>query len=728
MRVHELAKQYGKSNKEFLDIIKNLGIEGKSHLSGLTEEEELIIIEGLEDKKPSKKEEKTEKKSKNNKKQEIIKEAVEEEIEIEEYIELEEKLDSKSNKNKNKKAKSKENNDSKRFAKGVKGKKSFATEVQEDKGIEINELGDKVIKVKEELSLKELAEKMKVNPTELIKKLFMKGQMLTINSPISIELAEELAIDYDILIEIEQEEERSFGEAFNLELEDSADELVERPPIITIMGHVDHGKTSLLDTIRKANVADGEAGGITQKIGAYQVVKNGKRITFIDTPGHEAFTEMRARGAGVTDIAILIVAADDGVKPQTVEAISHAKEAGVPIIVAINKIDKPGADPMRVKTELLEYGLIAPEWGGDIDFVEISAKHNQNIDELLETILIHSELLDMKANSNKRAKGVVLESRLDPKLGPVADVLIQEGELKIGEIFVAGEAYGKVRALINDKGDKVQKSGPSSPVEILGFNSVPSAGDVLYGIMNEKQAKTIVEQVEKERKLRDQNRKKHITLESISQQMDDKKIKELKLIIRADSKGSIEALRESLNKLSTSEVAVNIIQAAAGAISEGDIKLAEASDAIIIGFHVRPTTKAMKLADDVGVEIRTRNVIYHITEEIEQALTGMLDPEYREQYLGRIEIKKIFKVNKVGNVAGCVVVDGKVKSDSNIRILRDGVVIYDGKLASLKRFQDDAKEVVSGQECGLGIENFNDIKEGDIVEAYAMEEIKRTLR
>lgn len=738
MRVHELAKKYDKTNKEFLDLMKSWGIEGKSHLSGLTEEEVKAVTEKMEEtlakneKVEVKKEMKVEKMPKKDNKVETKKpKTVPVVVELDEDEELEKEVLGKNKKNKNKikKLKAKSNpEEDKKFAKGVKGKKDFSNEPVESKGVEITESGDKIVKINGELSLKEFAEKIKVNPTELIKKLFLKGQMLTINSPVSLELAEELALDYDILVELEEEEEVSFGEIFNLEIEDSESELIERPAIITIMGHVDHGKTSLLDTIRKANVADGEAGGITQKIGAYQVVKNGKKITFIDTPGHEAFTEMRARGAGVTDIAILIVAADDGVKPQTVEAISHAKEAGVPIIVAVNKIDKPGADPMRVKTELLEYGLVAPEWGGDVDFVEISAKHNQNIDELLETILIHSELLELKANPNKRAKGVVLESRLDPNLGPVADVLIQEGELKVGEIFVAGESYGKVRGLVNDKGERVNKIGLSCPVEILGFNTVPSAGDVLYGIMNEKQAKTIVEQVEKERKLKDQNRKKHVTLESISQQMDDKKIKELKLIIRADSRGSVEALRESLNKLSTNEVAVNIIQAAAGAISEGDIKLAEASDAIIIGFHVRPTTKAMKLADDVGVEIRTHNVIYHITEEIEKALTGMLDPEYREQYMGRIEIKKIFKVNKVGNVAGCVVVDGKVKYDSNVRILRDGIVVYEGKLSSLKRFTEDAKEVVAGQECGLGIENYNDIKEGDIVESFTMEEIKRTLR
>lgn len=693
MRVHELAKKYDKSNKEFLEMIKSWGVDAKSHLSGLTEDQIKVIEDKMET---------SEVESNTSKKQ----------------------GDKKIN---NKKKKKKDKGNNKKFAKASKNK-NLIQDKEESKGIEINESGEKVIKLRGEVSLKEFSDMLNINAAEIVKKLFLKGQMLTINSPISLELAEELAMEYDVLVEQEEEEEISFGEAFNLELVDKEEELQDRPPIITIMGHVDHGKTSLLDTIRKANVADGEAGGITQKIGAYQIIKEGKKITFIDTPGHEAFTEMRARGAGVTDIAILIVAADDGVKPQTVEAISHAKEAGVPIIVAVNKIDKPGADPMRVKTELMEYGLIAPEWGGDIDFVEISAKFNKNIDELLETILLTSELLELKANPNKRAKGVVLESRLDPKLGPVADVLIQEGELKVGEIFVAGESYGKVRALVNDKGTRVDKVGMATPVEILGFNTVPSAGDVLYGIMNEKQAKTIVEQVEKERKLREQNRKKHISLEAISQQLDAERIKELKLIIRADSRGSVEALKESLQKLNTDEVAVNVIQAAAGAISEGDVKLAEASDAIIIGFHVRPTTKAMKAADEAGVEIRTRNVIYHITEEIEQALTGMLDPEYKERYLGRIEIKKVFKISKLGNIAGCIVVDGKVNRESNIRMLRNGVVVYDGKLASLKRFQNDATEVVAGQECGLGIENFNDIKEGDIVEAYVMDEIKRTLR
>lgn len=694
MRVHELAKKYDKSNKEMLELLNENNIEAKSHLSGLTPEQ-VKEVEALL--KPKQKENKSPDKptTKENK-----------------------TTTNKQGKHNNKKHNNKKYNSKPEVQAKVEVKKE-----------EIKEEEIKVIKIQgEEITLKEFAEQLNVNPTDLVKKLFLKGQMLTINSMINLELAEELALDYDALVEVEEVVEETFGEKFNLEIEDKDEELEERAAIITIMGHVDHGKTSLLDTIRKANVADGEAGGITQKIGAYQVKKDGRKITFIDTPGHEAFTEMRARGAGVTDIAILIVAADDGVKPQTVEAISHAKEANVPIIVAINKIDKPGADPNRVRTELMEYELIAPEWGGETEFVEISAKFNKNIDGLLETILLTSELLELQANFKKRAKGVVLESRLDAKLGPVADVLVQEGDLKVGDVFVCGETYGKVRALINDKGERSKHVGPSQPAEILGFSEVPMAGSVLYAIKNEKQAKKIVEEVTKERKMAELSKRKHVSLESISQQLEADKIKELKLILRADSKGSVEALKESLYKLSTNEVAVNVIQAAAGAISEGDVRLAEASDAIIIGFHVRPTTKAMKEAEKAGVEIRTHNVIYHITEEIEQALTGMLEPEFKEIYMGRIEIKKVFKISKVGNIAGCFVEDGKVQRDSNIRILRNGVIVFEGELASLKRYQDDAKDVVAGQECGLNIAGYNDIKEGDIVEAYHLQEVKRTLR
>ena len=698
VRVHELAKKYEIGNKEFLNLLKDLEIEVSSHLSGLSEDQVDKIKSHFSKDEKSADDEKPGKKKKKSKIKEKNKESV---------------LETKKDKSKKKK----------------KGRRTdfFVKKADTEVGTVVEEDGIKIIKMRGEMTLGEFAEKLKINSSEIIKKLFLKGQMLTINSPLSIELAEEIAADYDVLVEEEEEEEIAFGDKFALEIEDKESDLQERAPVITIMGHVDHGKTSLLDAIRKTEVVAGEAGGITQKIGAYQVTKNGKKITFVDTPGHEAFTDMRARGAKVTDIAILVVAADDGVMPQTIEAISHAKAAGVPIIVAINKIDKPEANPLRVKQELMEHGLVSVEWGGDVEFVEVSAKAKINLDILLETILITAEILELKANPKKRGKGVVLESKLDPKVGPVADILVQEGTVKIGDVIVAGESYGKIRALMDDKGMRVNSAEMSQPVEIIGFNSVPEAGDTIYVIQNEQHARRIVEEMAKERKMAETG-KKTITLESLSESFDNENLKELNLILRADSKGSAQALKESLMKLSTNEVAVNIIQSAPGAITESDIKLAEVSSAIIIGFNVRPTTKAIKEAEISGIEIRTSSIIYQIIEDIEKALTGMLEPEFKEMYLGRIEIKKVFKVAKVGNVAGCVVVDGKVRRDSNIRIVRDGVVVYEGKLASLKRFKDDAKEVVAGQECGLGIENFNDIKEGDIVEAFDIQEVKRTLR
>ncbi|NME36231.1 translation initiation factor IF-2 [Fusobacterium sp. FSA-380-WT-3A] len=703
VRVHELAKKYEMGNKDFLNLLQELGIEVTSHLAGLTEEQVDKI------------------------KNHFVKEEPEEDDEVVEH--------KKKKKSKNKNMKNKKNNDDSsdddRKEKNKKKKKGRRTDFVVKKadtevGKVVEEDGIKIIKMKGEMTLGDFAEKLNVNSSEIIKKLFLKGKMFTINSPLSIELAEEIAADYDVLVEEEEQEELAFGDKFALEIEDKESDLEERAPVITIMGHVDHGKTSLLDAIRSTQVVEGEAGGITQKIGAYQVVKNGKKITFVDTPGHEAFTDMRARGAQVTDIAILVVAADDGVMPQTIEAISHAKAAGVPIIVAINKIDKPEANPMRVKQELMEHELVSVEWGGDVEFVEVSAKAKINLDVLLETILITAEILELKANPKKRGKAVVLESKLDSKVGPVADILIQEGNIKIGDVVVAGESYGKVRAIIDDKGNKINRGEMSQPVEIIGFNSVPEAGDTVYVIQNEQHAKRIVEEMAKERRLGEQS-KRTITLESLSESLENQEVKELNLVIRADSKGSAQALKDSLMKLNNNEVAVNVIQSAPGAITESDIKLAEVSQAIIIGFNVRPTTKAIKEAETSGIEVRTSSIIYEIIEDIEKALTGMLKPEYKEQYLGRIEIKQIFKVAKVGNVAGCVVVDGKVRRDSNIRIVRNGTIVYEGKLASLKRFKDDAKEVVAGQECGLGIENFNDIKDGDIVEAFDMVEVKRTL-
>ena len=605
-----------------------------------------------------------------------------------------------------------------------KGKKKEEKKVKDEiVRIEGETIG--MITISEEIAIKDLAEKLGINVSDVIKKFFMQGKILTANAILSFEEAEEVAMDYEVIVEKEEVIEVSYGEKYHLELEDREQDLELRAPVITIMGHVDHGKTSLLDALRQTNVTAGEAGGITQKIGAYQVNWQGQKITFIDTPGHEAFTEMRARGANITDISILIVAADDGVKPQTVEAISHAKEAGVPIIVAINKIDKPGADPMRVRTELTEYGLMAPDWGGDTEFVEISAKQRINLEELLETILVTAELLELKANPKKRVKAVVIESRLDPKMGAVADILVQEGELEIGDIFVAGETYGRVRSMVDDRGNKIEKAGLAQPVEITGFSIVPNAGDVLYGVNNDKQAKKIAEDYANEKKASEQNKKKHISLESLSQELDEQQLKELKCIIRADSKGSVEALKESLAKLNNEKVVINIIQASAGAVTEGDVKLAEASNALIIAFNVRPTTPAINEAEKTGVEIRNYNVIYHLTEEIEKAMTGMLDPEFKEVYLGRMELKQVFKISNVGNIAGALVVDGKVTKASKIRVLRDGIIVFDGELASLKRFKDDAKEVVMGQECGMGIKDFNDIKEGDIIESYIMEEIPR---
>lgn len=730
VRVHELAKKYELKNKEFLEILKkDIGINVTSHLSNLDEEQikkiddyfakmNMLKVETVEpvkmykekkEEKPIRKiidEDEVEEGQKNNKKPKIL-------VKTKKNNNITFDEDGNSHKNKSKKKKGR--------------RTDFVLKTVEATPDVVEEDGIKIIKFRGELTLGDFAEKLGINSGEIIKKLFLKGKMLTINSPITLEMAEELATEYDALVEEEQEVELDFGEKFALEIEDREADLKERPPVITIMGHVDHGKTSLLDAIRTTNVVEGEAGGITQKIGAYQVVRDGKRITFIDTPGHEAFTDMRARGAQVTDIAILVVAADDGVMPQTVEAISHAKVAKVPIIVAVNKIDKPEANPMKVKQELMEHGIVSVEWGGDVEFVEVSAKKKINLDGLLDTILITSEILELKGNVRKRAKGVVLESRLDPKIGPIADILVQEGTLKIGDVIVAGEVQGKVKALLNDKGERVNNAIVSQPVEVIGFNNVPDAGDTMYVIQNEQHAKRIVEEVRKERKIQETT-KKTISLESLSDQLKHEDLKELNLILRADSKGSVDALRDSLLKLSNDEVAVNIIQAASGAITESDIKLAEAAGAIIIGFNVRPTTKALKEAETSKVEIRTSGIIYHIIEDIEKALAGMLDPEFKEEYQGRIEIKKVFKVSKVGNIAGCVVIDGKVKNDSNIRILRDNVVIYEGKLASLKRFKDDAKEVVAGQECGLGVENFNDIKEGDVVEAFEMVEVKRTLK
>lgn len=733
MRVHELAKKHSMSSKELMDILDKLkiGITGK-HLSVLNADDikkvEEYLVKGKKDYIATNSEKEIKKEVVKLKKTDIKKVHTNDEnskINSDEHI--------KNNKiNKHKKNfnlentnslnnNSKHNNKSKDHPK--KNKKDNILKEKVVNEVVVEDI--KVIKMCEELTVKELADKMKINSSELLKKLFLKGKVLNINSILNCEEVEEIAIEYEYLVEQEEILEETYGEKFNLEEVDTEENLEERPPVITIMGHVDHGKTSLLDAIRKTSVTQGEAGGITQKIGAYQVNKDGKKITFIDTPGHEAFTEMRVRGAKVTDIAILVVAADDGVMSQTVEAISHAKEANVPIIVAVNKIDKPGADVMRIKQELTEYNLVPVDWGGDTEFVEVSAKKLLNLDNLLETILLTAEIQELKANPNKRAKGVVLESRLDPQIGPVAYLLVQEGSLHIGDPFVVGETYGKVRAMLDDRGVKRQQVTMSEPIEITGFNSVPEAGDVFYAIKNEKQCKKIVEEVIKDKKIKELNKRKHISLDELHQRLEDEKLKELKIILKGDSKGSVEALKDMLNKISNEEVKVNIIHSSPGAVTEGDIKLAGASDAIVIAFNVRPTTKARYEAEKENIEIRTYNVVYHVTKDIEEAVKGMLSPIFKEVYQGRAEIRKIFKMTKIGNIGGSFVIDGRIKKNSQIRVLRNGIIIHEGELNSLKRYNDDANEVIVGLECGITIDNYNDIKEGDIIESFIMEEIER---
>lgn len=580
------------------------------------------------------------------------------------------------------------------------------------------------IKIEEAIRVADLAQQMRVKAQQIIKSLMDIGVMATINQSIDYDTAALVAAEFDYEVEKVGFSEEDF---ILPKEEDRPEDLKPRPPVVTIMGHVDHGKTTLLDAIRKSDVALREAGGITQHIGAYHVKVGNGYVVFLDTPGHEAFTEMRARGAQVTDIVILIVAADDGVMEQTKEAINHAKAAGVPIIVAINKIDKENADPERVKRELAELGLLPEEWGGDTIYVNISAKKKVGIDQLLEMLLLQAEVLELKANPNKRARGFIIESRLDKGRGPVGTVLIKEGTLKTGDSFVCGLNYGKVRSLINDKGQKVDSAGPSMPVEVQGFDGVPNAGEEFVVVENDKVAKKIAEtrrQKHREKELATQTK---LTLESFFKAKEEENIKNLNLIIKTDVQGSFEAINEALGKLSTDEVSVKIIHGATGAINENDVRLASASNAIIIGFNVRPTAKVKEFAEKEGVEIRFYSVIYDLVNDIKEALSGLLAPIKKEVYLGQAEVKETFNIPKVGTVAGCVVIDGKVQRNAPIRVIRDGVVVYTGKIASLKRFKDDVKEVTKGFECGIGIDKFNDIKIGDIIEAFEEVEEKRTL-
>ena len=582
----------------------------------------------------------------------------------------------------------------------------------------------KTVVLPETMTIKDFADKLKLQPAAVVKKLFMQGKMVTINQEISFEEAEELALEYNVIAELEEKVD-VIAELLKEDEEDES-KMKKRPPVICVMGHVDHGKTSLLDAIRKTNVTEKEAGGITQHIGAYMVSVNGEKITFLDTPGHEAFTSMRMRGAQSTDIAILVVAADDGVMPQTVEAISHAKAAGVEIIVAVNKIDKESANIERVKQELVEYELIAEDWGGTTAFVPVSAHTGQGIEDLLEMILLTAEVMELKANPNREARGVVIEAQLDKGRGPVATVLVQKGTLRVGDSIAVGKAYGKVRAMIDDKGRRVKEATPSTPVEILGLNEVPEAGEIFLVTENDKEARNIAEvYIEQGREKLLADTKSRLSLDGLFDQIQAGNIKELNLIVKADVQGSVEAVKQSLLKLSNDEVAIRVIHGGVGAVNESDVSLASASNAIIIGFNVRPEATAKEMADSEGVDLRLYKVIYNAIEDVEAAMKGMLDPVYEEKVIGHAEVRQTFKASGVGMIAGSYVLDGKIVRNSKARISRDGEQIFEGELASLKRFKDDVKEVKAGYECGLVFEGFNDIKEEDQVEIYIMEEVPR---
>ena len=606
-------------------------------------------------------------------------------------------------------------------ARGKKNKKKIQKDDESRNKQKIFEL--KEITIPENVTVKDLAQEMKKTTAEVIKKLFSLGIMATINNTLDFDTAYLVASEFGITANKKtevKEEDLLFDDS-----EDSPEELESRPPVVVVMGHVDHGKTSLLDAIRSTNVIEGEAGGITQHIGAYMVNVNGREITFLDTPGHEAFTSMRARGAQITDIAILVIAADDGVMPQTVEAINHAKAAGIPIIVAVNKIDLPGANVEKIKQELMEYELVPEEWGGDTIYVPISAKKHINIENLLEMVLLVADVKELKANPRKQAKGTVIEARLDKAKGPIASILVQRGTLDVGDTIVVGTSIGRIRGMKNDKGQKIKKAGPSTPVEIMGLTNVPEAGDIFYEVKDEKMAKHLIERrkrQEREKAIAEQSK---VTLSNLFEKMESENLKELAIIVKADVQGTAQALKQSLEKLTNEEVRVRVIHSAVGAVSESDVQLARAAKAIIIAFNVRPSIAAKDMAEKNGIEIKQYSVIYNALEDVEAAMKGMLAPVYQEKVIGNVEVRQTFKLSSVGTIAGAYVLDGKVERNAGVRVIRENVVIHEGKLASLKRFKDDVKEVTKGFECGIQIENYNDIKEGDIIEVYVMEEVKR---
>ena len=693
VRVYEISKQLNISSKELIKKLKEFGVDVHSHMSTLEDDEAQLILDYYSSEVQE---------SENN---QVKEETIDEEISrTAKHENFEKKMNDSSKKTK------------------VKDKMMKDEEVKQDTIEQSDEI--KVIQIPNKVSVQTLAEKLGKTPAEIIKSLMMRGIMASINQEVDFDTASQVAEEYGILLEEETQE--TLEEKMFEEEPDSPEDLVERPPVVVVMGHVDHGKTSLLDAIRKSNVTAKEAGGITQHIGASTVEVNGKKITFLDTPGHEAFTAMRMRGAQVTDIAILVVAADDGVMPQTIEAINHAKAANIQIIVAINKIDKPGANPDRVKQELADYGLLAEEWGGDTICVPVSAVTKTNLDTLLEMVLLVAEMAELKANPNKRARGTIIEAQLDKGRGPVATVLVQSGTLKVGDPIVAGSTHGRIRAMMDDKGRRVKKAGPSTPVEILGLSEVPSAGDRFYVAESDKQARhyaEILAERNREQSLRATPNK--VSLDDLFSQIQSGNVKQLNIVVKADVQGSVEAVKQSLERLSNDEVRIHTIHGGVGAITESDVMLASASNAIIIGFNVRPEAGAKSVAETEKVDIRLYRVIYNAIEDIEAAMKGMLDPEFQEKVIGHAEIRQTFKVSGVGTIGGAYVQDGKLVRNAKVRIVRNGIVVYEGQLSSLKRFKDDVKEVNAGYECGLSFEKFNDIKEGDIVEAFIMEEIPR---
>ncbi len=698
-RVYEIAKELGLNSKELMELLSDMGIDVKSHMTALTEEEYQLVMSELspdDSEVPAK----------------------DDDVEIKTLSKQKLKKTKEEERPKKKKATQKDLEDIKieKLKKSDKKKKKTDPSQSEDAKL----------KVFAPITVKDYSEQVKKPTSEIIMKLMELGIMANINQELDKDTLASLskALGIQVIIEKQEEEEKEIEQEIE-DFKDDPKDLKPRPPVITVMGHVDHGKTSLLDTIRKTNVTSKESGGITQHIGASEAYVGEKKIVFLDTPGHKAFTAMRARGAKITDIAVLVVAADDGVKPQTIEAISHAKAANVPIVVALNKMDRPEINPTRVMQELSENGLLVEEWGGDVICVPVSAKTGEGIDQLLEMILLVAEMQELKANPNRLAKGIIIEARLDKAKGPVATIIVQTGTLEVGMPVVAGASYGRVRAMINSKGDPIQKAGPSTAIEILGLSSVPEAGDAVNAVKEDRVARHIAES--RQEKMRKESLKAttHVTLEDLFNQIQQGEVKELNLIVKADVQGSVGALCQSLITLSNEEVKVNIIHSGVGTVNEYDILLASASNAIIIGFNVRPSSSVTSLAENEKVDIKTYRIIYEAIDDIKAAMKGLLDPEYKEVLLGKVEVRATFKVPNVGTIGGGYVLEGKVLRNAEVRLVRDGIVIYEGKISSLKRFKDDAKEVAAGYECGIGLENYNDLKEGDIIEAFKMEEVKR---